>query len=186
VRVLDEYAGSDGAKLDRILAQLQNSHSQVRILCADNFGIAPIPGGGTSGNYTFVNIAATDEFVSLAVQFQTFRVTAIRFDVYDTNNTVSVSSMFSTFHDQTTGSFTNLTQAQIVDRPDAQVVPSGVGKVSFTWFARGALEEEFQSTTSTSPKYSDFGGLSYFIGSGASTQKYQVVMKAVVDFRGRI
>lgn len=183
---MDEFAGSDGARLDRILAQQQNSHSQTRVVCGDTYTITPTA-SAQSGLVTGATIKLTDDFVSLANQFETFRITAVRFDIYDINPGNIAASAWSTFHDTTTGSYSGFPLNQVVDGADAQIVPIGTGKISFTWMAHGTEEAGFQSTTNTGTV--DFGGLRYSVGAGSAAtqqQKFQIIMKAVVDFRGRI
>lgn len=184
VRVVDQYAGTDGARVDRILASLQNSHSQIRVLCSSQF-----PQNLAANPYAVIfsgtNVRATDDFISFAAQFETFRIAAIRFDVYDINTNTACINGFSTFHDVTTTAYANQDLTQIIDAPDSQVIASGLGKASFTWAAHGTEENEFQSTTNSG--IADFGGLRAYIGTGTQgVTKFQVVMKAIVDFRGRI
>jgi hypothetical protein len=187
VRVLDDYAGDDGAKFDRVLSQLQNSHSQVTLCCSDEFLI----GVSTTAQNSILGqsqIRVFDDFVSLSAQFQTFRVKRIRFDVYDVNPGVSAGAVWSTWHDVTSTSSQYVpTFQQTVDAPDSQIVPPGTGKATFVWTAKGTAENEFQSTANNSGVTQlDFGGLRYWIpGQAATGSKYAVVVKAIVDFRGR-
>lgn len=189
VVIADPVAGNDGARLDRIMSHLQNSHSQIRMLVNQSINIG-IAATDTIGNYTAANVLLSDEFISLRVQFETYRIMAIRFDIYDANTGVPTTGVFSTFHDSTNGSYPAFTFAQIIDGPDAQVCPPGTGKLSLTWFAHGTNELEFQTTASAPvPGVYDFGGLRYSVspspGVGTTPLKYTVLVKAVVDFRGR-
>jgi len=187
VRVVDEYAGTDGVKLDRILQAMQNSHSQTRIICGDYYGLTSSTSANTARNISYQDIVGTDDFQSLAAQFETFRVKAIRFDVYNLNLGSSGFTAFSTYHASTVGRAGVFTIDQIIDGPDSQVISAGQGKISFTWFAKGTLENEFQQIISTPASTTDFGGLRGIVGTGTvAGTAYQVVMKAVVDFRGRL
>lgn len=183
VRIVDQYSGTDGARVDRILSFLQNSHSQIRVLCSDNF-TQTTAASAFGGVVTGANIRATDDFLSFSAQFETFRVLAIRFDVYDIAPATNVTNYWSTFHDVTTGVYAPFPIASILDAPDSQVIPPGSGKSTFTWFAHGSQENDFESTTNSGIQ--DFGGLRFSVGGGTSgVAKYQIVMKAIVDFRGR-
>lgn len=188
VRIMDDYAGQDGAKFDRVISQLQNSHSQTRIMCTSAFGQATQTTGGDTGLvWSGVNVRASDEFVAMATQFQTYRITMIRFDIYDVAPNTGVYAEFSTFHD-VAPNYPTPTFAQVIDAPDSQNVPPGQGKLTLIWRAKGTLENQFQSTgnlVTSSP--SDFGGLrgAYGVATVAGS-KYWIIAKAVVDFRGRI
>lgn len=188
VRVLDDYAGGDGAKMDRIMASLQNSHSQVRIMCNDSFTLSTTTAaGGVTGIFAGSQVRIFDDFTSMAAQFETFRVTMIRFDVYDINPAISAANAFGTFHDvYTTAGQPTFALATVLDSPDSQAIPPGTGKVSFIWRAVGTLENSFQSTNFTSAPAEDYGGLRYAIPqAGVAGGKYLVFVKAIVDFRGR-
>jgi hypothetical protein len=188
VQFVDPTAGPDGAYVDRCISSLQNSHSQVSVLLEDAFTIS----SGTSVTNAILagpQIALFDDFVSLSSQFETFRIRAIRFDIYDINPGVSINAFWSTFHDQfTAGAQPVFTQANVVDGPDSAIVPPGTGKITLYWRAKGTLENQFVTNDSSSVAVPTqyFGGLRYGIASSASaTAKWQVIVKAVVDFRGR-
>jgi len=188
VRVLDEYAGSDSAYVDRVISQLQNSHSFTTLLCTETFNLstASTSGGDRTVASTIASIVGSDDFQSMAQQFAMFRVRCIRYDVYDVNAPVPVTSGFSTFHDATSAGSSRppLTLATVLDSPDSQVVAPGTGKIALFWRAKGVLENEFQPLVGG--EYLDYGGLRGVLNSQTlSTLKYQVVFKAVVDFRGR-
>jgi len=185
VRIIDPHQGLDGARMDRILAQMQNSHSQIRVICGDSrqLNSATTNSGGT---VTGADIRGYDDFTSFAAQFETYRIAAIRFEVYDFNPANVVVAVFSTQHDvvPSTLTYTAPTFATVIDAPDSQVIPPGTGKVVFDWFAHGTEENTFQSDT-VAP-INDFGGLRFFLNSAAAVSgKYLIVTKAVVDFRGR-
>ena len=82
------------------------------------------------------------------------------------------------------------TLGNVIDAPDSQMVSPGIGKLSLIWTAKGSTENSFQSTaSSTTPPTLDFGGLRYYIpaapSGGTTGNKFFVVVKAIVDFRGR-
>jgi len=186
VRVVDEFSGSAGARLDRMIAAVQNSHSQTRVICGDYFGVNSSTTAATPRVISGQDIFATDDFTSLASQFETYRVTAIRFDVYALQPQTGYSA-FSTFHDDTLGRHAVFNIDQVIDGPDSQVPTYGQGKIVFTWMATGSTELEFLPTANVATNASDFGGLRLVAAQSATaaTPLFEVIMKAVVDFRGR-
>lgn len=179
VIVADADAGSDGAKLDRLIASLQNSHSLTNVLCDDV--VAYNVTAAYQGNvYSFANVVATNSFTSFSAQFTTFRVKAIRFDVYDQAPSTVAPAYFATYH--VDGGAVSTTQQSVIDRPDAKMVPPGTGKITFTWMPKGDLENGFQGVAN----YTDFGGLvTSFPAGSAVAVKFLIIVKAVVQFRGR-
>jgi hypothetical protein len=169
-----------------MINQLQNSHSQIRVLCSDVFALNT----STTSNADVLSgayIRNTDDFASFATQFETYRIRAIRFDVYDINPAATVVGYFSTWHDEIAfGAAPSFTMANTVDGPDSQTVPPGTGKIQFSWVATGTLENEFQNVLGSNNVPFDFGGLRFFLNAGTGPGgKYNVFVKAVVDFRGR-
>lgn len=184
VRVLDPLGGQDGAKVDRQLNSLQNSSNQIQVLCSESNDVS-INTVANAGNIGWSQILLFDDFVSMAQQYDTFRIRSIRYDVYDINPTTGNAAIFSTFHTEANSSVQPVyTFANVVDGVDSQIVPPGTGKISFTWMGHTTLEKGFVNTiTSPSP---EFGGLRYYVfAGGATTAKFRIVTKAVVDFRGR-
>jgi hypothetical protein len=184
VRITDDFAGSDGNKVERILSHLQNSHSQTRLLCSDCYTVGIPTGSATNAIVAGSQVRISDDFASVAAQFETFRVTAIRFDIYDVNPNSVGTAFFGTFHDEyTTATQPVFSSADVVDSPDGQLVPPGSGKLTLTWMAKGFRENDFISVLGNV----DFGGLRYSVqpATTAVTNKYQVYWKAIVDFRGR-
>jgi len=186
VRVVDPHSGLDGARMDRILGQMQNSHSQIRVICGESRQLNSAT-TGSGGTVTGVDVRSWDDFVSFAAQFETYRIAAIRFEIYDFNPANTVVAVFSTQHDVVASplTYTAPSFANVIDAPDSQVVPPGTGKAVFDWFAHGTEENGFQSDT-ISP-VNDYGGLRFYLNSAAGVSgKYLIVSKAVVDFRGRL
>jgi len=186
VRVIDPHQGLDGARMDRILGQLQNSHSQIRVICGESRQLNSAT-TGAGGTVSGIDVRTWDDFQSFSAQFETYRIAAIRFEVYDFNPANVVVAVFSTQHDvvPSTLAISPPTFANVIDGPDSQVVPPGSGKVVFDWFAHGTAENQFQSDT-VAP-INDYGGLRFYLNQAATTSgKYLIVSKAVVDFRGRL
>lgn len=184
VRITDDFAGSDGNKVERILSHLQNTHSQTRLLCSDCYTAGIPTGSATSALVASTQVRTSDDFSSIAAQFETYRVTAIRFDIYDVNPNAVATAFFGTFHDEfTSATAPTFTSADVVDSPDGQLVPPGIGKLTLTWMAKGTRENDFISVQSST----DFGGLRYAVqpSAAAVANKYQIYWKAIVDFRGR-
>lgn len=184
VRITDDYAGSDNNKVERMIGSLQNSHSQTRLMCSDCFTIAIPTGNTTNAILAGSQIRLFDDFASIIAQFETYRIKAIRFDIYDVNPNSTTVGFFGTFHDEySSTSQPTFTASEVVDSPDGQLVAPGTGKLTLTWMAKGTRENDFVSTASNI----DFGGLRYAIAPAttAVANKYQVYCKAIVDFRGR-
>lgn len=188
VRVLDMYSGKDGAKVDRQIQSLLVSESQVRCLVSGTFAIDVPTGAAVSTIYGWTQIRALDEFVSLAAQYNNYRVNSIRFDIYDVNPARFGTGFFSTFHDAfNTGGVPVYSFENVVDGPDSQIVPPGTGKVSFTWRGHTTNERGFYDVAPDNDAGAvDFGGLRAFVfNETTGGSKFRLVIKAVVDFRGR-
>lgn len=191
VRLVDEFAGTDGVRVDRMLSSLHNSQSQTRVLCTTTFEITTITSGAEiMGYYGGNQVRTTDDFISLADQFEEYRVRAIRFDVYDINPGTAVAHAFSTFHQRAVGNYAAFPFSQVVDGPDSLSVAPGTGVAHFTWMAHSNDEMSFQTSLQASDPTleaaTDFGGLRWAVANAsAAGRKWQVVAKAVVDFRGR-
>jgi hypothetical protein len=187
VRIVDEYSGTDGARVDRMLSALATSQSQVRIEINSAITLTTITSGAdTLGIFTLVSLRSQDEWASMSSQFQEFRVAAIRFDIYDVNPNIICFSVFSTFHEINEGSTANYSFQQVADGADAQVPTNGAPRVRLSWVAKGPAENSFQNVDPNLQTFADFGGLRYAFGlANTAGQKYEVLVKAVVDFRGR-
>jgi len=182
VRIVDDDA-TDSLKVNRMVGQIHDTKGQIRVLCDGTFNVSPTQ--TITGSYTdFSTIIGTDDFVSFAAQFTEYRVRAIKFDVYDVNPSVPVVlNYFATYHQ--IGGTVASAFTDIVDRPDAKVIAPGTGVSHFYWNATGIPEMEFQSTGTGSS--TNLGGLVYNTQASSTNvgTKYQVVFKAIVDFRGR-
>lgn len=186
VRIADSAAGEDGLKVDRQIAAIKNSESQTRVVIGDVFDVGIPTGADLSTSYTFDSILNTDDFASLAAQYNLFRVVSIKFDIYDTNPSVSAYNNWGVWHDNYEGAAPAFTRANIADLPDSRVLSGGTGQTSLYWVAHGPLEHQFNSSTTTGSPVQKYGGLKYYVGlGGAAVPKYTVQVHAVVDFRGR-
>jgi hypothetical protein len=184
VRVVDSEDGADGVCIDRMITQLQNSHSQIRVLC-NTSSTLPVTTTAAVTLFDTAFVRGFDEFASVAAQFDTYRIKAIKVDVYDVNQAVSVSNGASTFH-QVYTTQTAPTFSEIADGPDFRIITPGNGKITLHWMAKGVVENEFQATTTTGATDTDFGGVRFYTGAGVATAvKFQYSIKAIVDFRGR-
>jgi len=184
VRVVDHDAGPDGLYVDRCISTLQNSESLITLLVSSTVST----GGGTSASSFTLghnSVIGSDEFVSMAAQFELFRIRAARFDVYDLAPAVLGPVAFSTFHDQLT-TVPTWTFDQVIDGPDSKLIPLGEGKATFYWRAHGTLELGWQSTNGTaSPALQYLGGLRVAYPASSTGKAYQINTKFIVDFRGR-
>jgi hypothetical protein len=184
VREADPVNGPDSVKIDRQIAAIKTSESQCRVVCGD-FRDLPLSTAENVGTYDFSNILATDDFNSLAGQYNLFRITSIKFRVVDVNPGVSAYNEFGTSHASYQGSAPSFTRANVADLPDARIISGGTGEAVFYWRAHGTRELEFQSTSAASTPYT-FGGLQWYISANTGpSPKYIVQIHAVVDFRGR-
>jgi len=178
---MDGPNSADALRVDRVISHMSSSESDIMVLCQSNVEVFI---GTTGGSYinSQAAIAASDDFQSFAQQFTSASIRDVRYEIYDQNPSLVVNGYWSTFH--TMGNTpSSVTLAEVVDRPDASVVPVGTGKASLTWSAHTVGEKDFYPI----PLVNDFGGLSaYFNYSGqAISGKYLVLVKALVHFRGR-
>jgi hypothetical protein len=186
VRIADTAAGSDGLRVDRQIAAIKDSESQTRVLVGDVFDLGIPTTADTSSSWSFDSLLNTDDFASLAQQYNLFKVVSIKFDIYDTNPNVSAYNAWGIWHDNYEGSALAYTRANIGDLPDSRVISGGTGQTTLYWVAHGVVENQFQGTTTTGSAVQKFGGLKYYVGlAGTAAPKYTVQVHAVVDFRGR-
>lgn len=183
VRVVDKDEGMDDVKVDRILQQLSQSESQIRVSCNVRAEITPGSSVGTPTitSFGYNTCANSDDFISLSAQFTEFRIRAMRFDVYDVQPNASVLNYMGTSHTQDT---TATTLENILDRNDSRSLTLGQGKTSLSWLAHAIPEMEFQSCTS----FINLGSFNLYVSPqiAVTGAKYQVVCKFIVDFRGRL
>lgn len=186
VRVADSAAGADGLRVDRMISAIKDSESQMRIMVGDIIDLGIPSSADTLSSYGFDQIVACDDFVSMAQQFNLFRITAIKFDVYDNNPSVAAYNGWGVWHENYNSSSLAYTRANIADLPDSRVISGGTGQTTLYWLAHGTAENQFQNAFAGNSTLNRFGGLKYFIGNGGTAvNKYTVQVHAVVDFRGR-
>jgi hypothetical protein len=180
-----EDGDRQAARIDRMISQQRSAGSLSVIDIKSTFDIGLTSGGGAA-TVTFTQVAGADDFVSMAQQFNEFKVKAMKFDVFHTNPSSSTPIVFSTLHSNFFGDppSTWATEQSIVDAPDAMYLEPGSKKQSFYWNAMGTAENEFQDVNS----FNNFGGLRWYVrpttgGTGVVTAI--VVMSAIVVFRGR-
>lgn len=172
-----------GARFDKMVSNMRSNESATPVLIKAVFGIATVTAAG-GGLYSFQNLITEDDFASFAAQFTTYKVKAMRFEVYHINPGLVTPIAMSTVHIDG-GNVTNLlTQSSVVDGEDSKYMDPGAGKQVFYWNARGSLETEFQGVQN----FTDFGGFRYFnegVSSSAGTAIARVIVTAQVVFRGR-
>lgn len=187
VRVVDTLAGSDGARVDRQLAHMQNTANHIQVQVSDSFPIDSSPAGLTA-ILDWRAVRQFDDFVSMAGQFNTYRIRSIRFDVYDISPGVIQPAYFSSFHDEyNSGNVPVFTIADVIDGIDSQMVPPGTGKIQFSWVGHTTNERGYYDVSPASGAAPDFGGLRYSLVAvgGVASTKFRISVKAIVDFRGR-
>lgn len=170
-----------GARFDKMVASMRSNEAATPVLIKGVFGINSTATAAGS-LYSVTNLVAEDDFQSLAQQFNTFKVKAMRFEVFHTNPGTIVPIVLSTLHIDGGNVTPLVSQASVVDGEDSKYLDAGAGKQVFYWNARGTLENQFQSTT----LYTDFGGLRYF--NEATTGNFtiaRIIVTAQVVFRGR-
>jgi len=185
VRITDGAAGSDGARVDRMVAAMKESESQTRVMVGFIQDVFPTT-TDTNGTIGFDEITNSDEFTSLIQQYNLFRIRSMKFDVYDVNSNVAVVNQWGVWHDNYETTLPSYTRQNIADLPDSRVISVGTGQTTLYWVAHGTAEMQFQADSSTGSPIQRFGGLKYSVGPLATTvPKYTITVHAVVDFRGR-
>lgn len=179
VRVVDRDESQDSLRMSRMLTEMSNSNSQVRVQCGYQGTLTPAAQVG--GIVGFTELEGTDDWASFTGQYTEFRVVGMQFRIFDNQPSAPAINLWATFHQQ--GGTVPTGVNDVVDRVDARVVPPGTGWVELVWAAHGQPEMEFQSVTN----YTGYGGLVYNINPATTLTgtKYQIIAKFVVDFRGR-
>ena len=170
-----------GARFDQMVANNRYNESAVPVLIKSVFGISS-SATGTGGAYGYTQLAAEDDFASMAREWSLFRVKGMRFEVFHINPGTIVPVVLSTFHADS-GSFTPLlTQGSVVDGPDSKYLDAGAGKQVFYWTGNNSTERLFQSVDDIL----DFGGLRYYNeGTTGTFPIARVIVTAQVVFKGR-
>lgn len=172
------------ARFDRVVSHFRTQQSTTTVLCKSSFDIVSSQTGQNVTADT-TTVAGTDDFVSMAQQFNTFKIKAIRFEVFYVAAPGGPPIVMSTFHSVYDGSTPPtgiVNSAAIVDAPDSQVLIQGGGKQTFYWNALGTEENGFQNVAD----YSSHGGLRYSVPTTtANVLAANIIMTAQVVFRGR-
>ncbi len=151
VRVVDSDEGSDDVVVQRLLSAYNVSEGQIRVICNYNGTLSPT--AVTTGIVSYGEAIATDDFTSIAQQYQEYRIKGIQFKIFDNQpGSAPTINYWSTFHQ--IGGSVPVGVEDVVDRPDSRSIAPGTGVTMLSWQAHGIPEMAFQSVgTSTS-----FGG----------------------------
>jgi hypothetical protein len=169
-----------------MISSLKESESQCRIMTGSTLDFSTPTTADALGSFGFDEIFASDDFSTMIQQWNLFRVSAIKFDIYDINPTVAVNNTWGVWHDNYEGAVPAYTRQNMVDLPDSRVLSSGTGQTTLYWVPHGTAEQQFQAASSSGSAVQKYGGLRYFVAQNAvNVPKYVVVVHAVVDFRGR-
>jgi len=182
VRLVDKDEGTDDVICQRLLSSYSQSEGQIRVVCGYRTEVAPGSAASTT-IFDWTALASTDDFISFSSQYTEFRVKAIRCDIYDIQpNSAATVNYWATYH-QVGGSVPS-SQENVIDRPDSRSVSPGGGKTTLCWVAHSIPEMEFQACNS----YAGLGGVVCYTSPAAAVtgSKYTVIVKFLVDFRGRM
>lgn len=170
-----------GARFDQMVANNRYSESAVPVLVKAVFGInSTTTGTGTAYGYT--QLAAEEDFQSMAREWSLFRVKGMRFEVFHINPGTIVPVVLSTFHADGSTFTPLLTQGSVVDGPDSKYLDAGAGKQVFYWTGNNSSERLFQNVDDII----DFGGLRYYNeGTTGSFPIARVIVTAQIVFKGR-
>lgn len=179
---------SDGdtaaAKIDRTIAQMRAGESSCVVLCKSAYQLSTSSGSPSSLVITYPEIAATDEFISLAQQFNMFRIKCMRFDLSHTNPSFVGNVVASTVHSNIVGAIPTAwtTEGGVIDGPDSVFISPGASREVFYWNGTGVSETEFQDVSA----YNNHGGFRCYLPvQAAPAVAGVVVVSAVVIFKGR-
>lgn len=179
VREDGDYAA---ARIDRTISGMRSNASSTMIVAKT---VSSISVGTTAQSYTitYTQLTASDDFASMASQYNTFKVKSMRFEVFHVNPSVATPVAVSTVHGEVNGDYpaNYVSEQAIIDAPDAQYLEPGSKKQVFYWNARGTLEKAFQDVNTVT----NFGGLRFYVAGGTAQTAYQVIASFVVVFRGR-
>lgn len=175
------------ARIERQIKALHDSKSITRVLFKRVDTVDAPASASNMGTFTFSALYGDSDWSTFTSQFLTFRVSSIKFEVYDTQPNVPAFGVFGTFSVSPGATTPGFTLTNVLDSPDSMQIPPGEGIRCFYWKAEGPLELGFNSTGQTTV---DYGGLRYGVfpsgGAGATSGKYRIITTFVVDFRSRI
>jgi len=179
-----EDGDAGAARIDRAISSMRVSESSTMVLCKTTFRILTSTTAPLNQEWTYPQVAATDDFVSLAQQFNEFKVKFMKFEIYHTNPTATAFAVASTCHASVSGPLpsTWTSEAAIVDAPDAKYLQPGSEKQVLYWNASGPQENEYQDVNS----FINHGGYRSLLDQSATSQALgTVIATACVVFRGR-
>ena len=181
VRLVDPEEGQDDATVQRLLSLHDSSEGQIRVLCTYRTELAGLS-AAASQVFDFGTAVSTDDFVSFSAQYQEYRVKAIRFSMFDVQpNSAPTINYAATFHQ--VGGTVPSSAEDIADRPDARSLAPGDGHLTLAWLAHGIPEMAFQPVTGSI----GYGGVALYTSPAAAVTgvKYTILVKYLIDFRGR-
>ncbi len=187
VRVVDPNADQDSVRVDRMISAAHTAEGQIRVLVNSVVGVAAT-GAEQDISFSMPTFYSSDEFPSFAGQYLEWRIRAAKFEVYNTNSQANNPVIASTFHGRQLGNGPwGFSYTQVADSEDAAIIPANGQRTSFYWIAKTPNELAFQSTSSAVTAVYDNGGLRVAIPAytGAGVANIMVVVKFVIDFRGR-
>jgi hypothetical protein len=175
---------TQAARIDRLISSMRAGESACTVLVKSALSLTSSTTGATSVVWTYPEIAAADDFVSLAQQFNMFKVKCMRFNFCHVNPTSTAAIVASTVHSNTSGAIptTWTSEQSVIDGPDSIYLSPGGEQETLYWNGSGVSETEFQDCTS----YNNHGGLRVYLPQvSVVNQTAVVVCSAVVIFKGR-
>lgn len=171
------------AKIDRTISGMRAGESACTVLVKSAISIAASSTAATSVVWTYPEIASADDFVSLAQQFNMFKVKFMRFQFCHVNPSSTTAVVASTVHSNAAGALpiSWTTEQAVIDSPDSVYLSPGGDPETLYWNASGVSETEYQDCTT----FNNHGGLRVYLPQSTVAQTAVVVCSAVVVFRGR-
>lgn len=181
VRVVPRTEDARGQRVERMISSVKSTVSQVRVLVHSFYDYSTVTSPGIN-TYSFTNIRSEADYGEYAALYTTWRVSGLRFEIFDQNPNVYGNAIFGTYH-VNDGADAPSTQSQIYQLPDVDQVPSGAGPLVMYWTPTGTTEMGFYTTDNGGE---DFGGLAVYTGGTSTVQpKWRLTVTAVIDFRAR-
>lgn len=180
VQVVDGDVDNRALKVERMVRAVREAQSFTRVLVKGRTTV-DIPSADVTGQIDFLTAYITDEFVTYSSQYRAFRVSAIKYDVFDIAPNNITRCVFGVYH--TVNNDRPANSGQVFDLPDSTEIAPGTGRHVYYWYPSGVQERQFLSTEGATANY---GGLAYTItGSATPAPKYDIVFTYVLDFRAR-
>lgn len=178
MRTVPDGEGNRAERVNRMIAAIKESQSLVAVAAGEDYQLS----NNTLGLFGFGAIRGTDEFSSLAQQYETYKIAGMRFDIFDQAPGLYTRSIFGTYHTTGAGTAPSV-YSQVVDLPDANHVAPGTGKLTLYWYPSGPTENGWYSVSNTAI---DFGGLAAATGVlSPDTPKYNLKCTYIIQFRAR-